>query len=103
MAYYVYMIECENGTYYTGYTTDLMRRYEEHCAGSAKCKYTRAFPPKRLAASWEVEGDVSLAMKIECAIKALSKVDKRALVDSPASICSKITIASEVMALTPLR
>lgn len=77
--YYVYMLECSNNSYYTGYTTDIDRRYQEHCAGSAKCKYTRSFPPKRLAACWQVD-DLSAALKLEKKIKALPKVEKQKLI-----------------------
>ena len=76
------MLLCENNTYYTGYTTDMARRYQEHLAGSAKCKYTRSFKPLRIAQSWQI-GDKSLAMQIEKYIKNLSKPKKVALVLAP--------------------
>ena len=41
--YWVYILNCENGAFYTGYTTDLIRRYHEHLEGSSK--YTRSFKP----------------------------------------------------------
>ena len=75
----VYIIECVNGHYYTGYTTDIARRYQEHLAGSAKCKYTRAFPPKKLLATWEFDNQ-SEALRFEHAIKSLSKTEKKKLV-----------------------
>ena len=75
MAYFVYMLECVNGSYYTGYTTDIKRRYQEHLQGTAKCKYTRSFPPKRIAANWEVES-ISAALKLESHIKSLTKKQK---------------------------
>ncbi|EKD91924.1 MAG: hypothetical protein ACD_29C00300G0001 [uncultured bacterium] len=79
MSHYVYMLECMNGSYYTGYTTDVMRRYQEHQAGSAKCKYTRTFPPKKIAAIWEFDNK-SEALRMEAKIKTLSKKDKSNLV-----------------------
>ena len=78
--YFVYILECVNGAYYTGYTTDMERRYREHSEGSKKCKYTRSFPPKRLAGCWEVES-LSVALKLERAIKKLKKELKKRLVD----------------------
>jgi putative endonuclease len=81
--YYVYVLECENGSYYTGYTTDLERRYKEHVAGSPKCKYTRAFPPKDIAASWKLDTDLSMALSIEAIIKKLTKHEKKVLVTNP--------------------
>ena len=82
MTYQVYMLECSNGAYYTGYTTDIKRRYQEHLEGSSKCKYTRSFPPLRLAAYWELDCDLSEALKIERLIKKLSKPQKQTLVSN---------------------
>lgn len=80
--YTIYIIECNNGTYYTGYTTDIERRYAEHVEGSVKCKYTRANPPKRLAVCWEFNTTLSDALRIENAIKKLSKKDKCDLIQN---------------------
>ncbi len=81
--YFIYILECSNGAYYTGYTTDMERRYQEHLDGSDKCKYTRSFPPLRIAACWELPVDLSMVLKIEHAIKSLSKEDKKHLVSKP--------------------
>lgn len=80
--YVIYIIECQNGSYYTGYTTNIERRYAEHLDGSIKCKYTRANPPKKLAASWEFKATLSEILRIEKAIKKLSKQEKHALVNN---------------------
>ncbi len=80
MKYYIYIIECSNGAYYTGYTTDIERRYQEHVAGSAKCKYTRSFPPKCLAAYWQVAENISTVLKLEKKIKSLSRPEKSKLI-----------------------
>jgi putative endonuclease len=82
--YWIYILHCENDTYYTGYTTDLPRRYRDHCSGSDKCKYTRSFKPLRIAQSWLVNGDKALAMRVERYIKKLSKVQKMLLLAKPA-------------------
>ena len=79
MSHIVYIIECNNGSYYTGYTTDIDRRYQEHLKGSAKCKYTRAFPPKKLAAYW-LFANRSDALSAENIIKRKSKREKQQLV-----------------------
>ena len=84
---YVYILECSNGCYYTGYTIDIKRRYQEHIEGSGKCKYTRSFPPIKLAVCWAIESnDASLALKIEKAIKRLSKQEKSMLIEQPKSL-----------------
>lgn len=80
-SFFVYILKCENDSYYTGYTDNLERRYQKHCEGVAS-KYTRSFKPLKIAASWEV-CDKSQAMKIEAYIKKLSRVEKEKLVRDP--------------------
>lgn len=79
MAHYVYILRCSNETLYTGYTTDVDRRYREHQRGTSKCKYTRSFPPKELAAYWQFE-TATEAKQAEAAIKKLSKDQKIQLI-----------------------
>jgi putative endonuclease len=81
--FFVYILLCENGAYYTGYTIDLKRRFEEHCKGTDKCKFTRSFKPLRIETSWEVPPDKSIALKIERYIKKLSKHEKQQLIQFP--------------------
>lgn len=78
MSYYVYMLECSNGAYYTGFTTDLERRYREHQQGSPKCKYTRSFPPKQLLMSWQFE-TAREARQFEAEVKKMTRSQKIAL------------------------
>ena len=54
MAYYVYVIECEDGSLYKGYTNNLERRYKEHCSGRG-ARHTKIHKPLRLAYYEEVE------------------------------------------------
>ena len=83
-SYFVYILECVNGAYYTGYTTDMERRYREHTDGKSTCKYTRSFPPKRIAACWEIQSETaSEAMKLERAVKGLTKELKQRLIFEP--------------------
>ncbi len=81
--FYCYVLLCKNGNYYTGYTTNLARRYQEHVAGSAKCKYTRSFPPIKIAQCWQLKADKALAMQVERYIKKLAKAAKQQLVLHP--------------------
>tara|TARA_B100000749_G_C18340757_1_gene428923 strand:+ start:585 stop:920 length:336 start_codon:yes stop_codon:yes gene_type:complete len=83
LIYYLYIIECQNNAYYTGYTTDIKRRYREHCNGSSKCKYTRSFPPKKLSAYWSMQLSLAEVLKLERAVKQLSKVQKKDLIHKP--------------------
>lgn len=76
------MIECINGSLYTGYTTDVERRYIEHLSGSIKCKYTRSFPPKKLAASWDMGTELSAALRFEKYIKQLDRAEKQKILNN---------------------
>ena len=77
MAWFVYLIECQDGSLYTGVTVDVHRRYAEHAAGKG-ARYTRSHPPRRLLASFP-HPDRSSALKAEYAIKQLPVAGKRAL------------------------
>ncbi|MBN1283401.1 MAG: GIY-YIG nuclease family protein [Proteobacteria bacterium] len=76
-AWHVYMIECSDGTLYTGVTLDLGRRLREHNAGSGS-KYTRSRRPVRLVHSEARRGRAS-AQRREAAIKALTRGEKMLL------------------------
>ena len=80
--YYVYIVECSDGTYYTGYTTDISRRIDEHNYSTKKsAKYTRSRRPVRLL-YYEEYASVSDALKREYKIKKLSKKQKITLVNT---------------------
>jgi len=83
LRYWVYILSCSNGNYYTGYTTDLARRYQEHLAGTAKCKYTRSFKPTGLAQAWVVKESKVTALKMEAFIKKLPRSEKEQLILKP--------------------
>ena len=78
--YYTYMLRCENDSIYTGITTDVERRMQEHFSRDKKCaKYTKCHKPKKLESVWESENKV-LASKLEYRIKALTKKQKEELI-----------------------
>ena len=85
-SWFVYILECENGSFYTGFTDDLSRRYEEHLKGSKKSKYTRSFKPVRIARSWLLRGSRAGAMKVERLVKKMDRTAKDALVKNPHSL-----------------
>lgn len=76
--YYCYILECEDGTYYTGWTTDPQRRLRQHSAGRG-ARYTRSHPPARLAFV-EPHPDRGSAMRRELALKRMSRSRKQALI-----------------------
>ena len=77
MAWFVYLIECRDGSIYTGIAVDVAARYSAHLNGKG-ARYTRSHPPRRLLAAIEY-ADRSAASKAEYQIKRLSAQDKRAL------------------------
>jgi putative endonuclease len=76
---YMYILECSNGTFYTGSTKNLDRRLSEHCSGVG-ANYTRKNPPIRLA-YFEEFSSVALAFQREKQIQNWSQSKKQALID----------------------
>jgi putative endonuclease len=77
VAWFVYLIECRDGSIYTGIAVDVNARYAAHVSGKG-ARYTRSHPPRRLLAAIEY-ADRSAASKAEYQIKRLSPQDKREL------------------------
>jgi predicted GIY-YIG superfamily endonuclease len=77
-AWVVYIVECCDGSYYTGITNDIARRVQEHNAGTAS-RYTRSRRPVVLRYQ-EVCADRSQALMREFAVKLMSRKEKQALV-----------------------
>ena len=75
MGWWVYVIECESGAWYTGVSNDPERRFREHVAGRG-AKFMRMDRPKRIVATkgCSSKGD---ALSLEAAVKQLSREDKR--------------------------
>lgn len=71
---YVYMIQCRDGSYYTGWTTNLEKRLEEHNQGKG-AKYTRGRGPVLLKYHEEFETKEE-AMRREYLIKQMSRKEK---------------------------
>lgn len=69
--WYLYLIECDDGSLYTGITTDVERRYAQHVAGKG-ARYTRMKKPVRLVGFREY-GSRSEASKAEYSTKSLPK------------------------------
>lgn len=78
-AAYTYILECADGTLYTGWTTDLEKRVQAHNEGRG-AKYTRGRGPVRLC-YFEKFDDKIAAQSREWHIKRLSREEKRALID----------------------
>jgi len=80
MSYYVYIIICKNGAFYTGYTQDVEARMKLHKLGRG-AKYVRTHQPKKVVyvEKFETRSD---AMKREREIKRLTHAEKQKLVRS---------------------
>jgi putative endonuclease len=89
--FWIYILECENGTFYTGYTTNLTRRFRQHVDGTANVRYTRSYKPIRIAQCWRLFEPVGCALKIEKMIKSAGRVVKERLVREPAKLKSMAT------------
>jgi adenosine/AMP kinase/predicted GIY-YIG superfamily endonuclease len=82
MAFYCYILECADGSYYTGWTTDPQRREKQHNRGLG-ARYTRTHRPVRLVYI-EPQTDRTGAMRRELAIKKLTHSQKAALASGAA-------------------
>lgn len=75
--WFLYLIECQDGSIYTGITVDVEKRYSAHVNGKG-ARYTRSHPPKQLLKVFDFANH-SEALKAEYAIKKLTAVEKRVL------------------------
>lgn len=93
-SFWIYILECDGGSYYTGYTSNLVRRYRQHVEGTAGVKYTRSNRPVRIAQCWRLFGAVGTALKVESLIKRRGRKTKLSLVEDPTRLCA---MASEAL------
>lgn len=81
MTWTVYIIEASDRTLYTGISTDVERRWQEHLSGKAGAKYFRGRTPRKLVYQ-EAALNRSAASQREAAIKKLSRPEKLALIQT---------------------
>lgn len=79
MQWYLYLLECEGGSYYAGITVDLEARFRAHQSGLG-AKYTRANPPLRILAS-KTYPDRSAASVAEAQLKKIRREKKLGFFD----------------------
>ena len=77
----LYVLECDDGSFYTGISPDPARRFAAHCAGKGAA-YTRIHPPKVILVT-ELIGTYSEALRREWQVKRLSKEGKQRFVLDP--------------------
>lgn len=78
--YYVYIVQCKDGTLYTGYTVDLSKRIDSHNSFRG-AKYTRGRTPVKLVYSEELNS-VNEALKREHQIKGMTRKQKIEIINS---------------------
>ena len=79
MGWFVYIFEASDGSLYTGVTTDVDRRFVEHCGTGKGAKFFRGRKPVKIAYIQE-HPDRSSALKREAEIKKLSRENKLQLI-----------------------
>ncbi|MDD9150679.1 MULTISPECIES: GIY-YIG nuclease family protein [unclassified Sporolactobacillus] len=77
-SYSVYILECTDGSLYTGYAADVRKRFALHCSGKG-AKYTRSHKPLRIVYEEQLP-DKSSALRREWTIKHLTKREKETLI-----------------------
>ena len=79
MPYFVYIVRCADNTYYSGYTTNVKKRIEQHNNSKGGAKYTYPRRPVKLV-YLEQYSNLSTALKREHQIKKLTRTEKSALI-----------------------
>lgn len=79
--HFVYILECVDGSLYTGYTTDPERRFREHSSGRGS-RYTRARLPLKLSYV-EERRSRNDALRREIQIKRMGRREKQSLCGKP--------------------
>ncbi|MBU9663532.1 GIY-YIG nuclease family protein [Burkholderia multivorans] len=91
MSWFLYLIECVDDSVYTGITTDVAARFDEHAAGKG-ARYTRSRKPRAVLASFPLP-DRSIASKAEYWVKRLTAAQKRELAAGIRTLASVLPAA----------
>ncbi len=78
--WFIYILQCEDGSLYTGATNDLLRRFTEHKNGKGG-SYTRSHKPKKIVYSEKI-GAKGEALRREAVIKRMTREQKLRLIRS---------------------
>ena len=89
--FWLYMLECENGSFYTGYTKNLAIRYYQHKSGRQSARYTRGFKPVKIAQCWRLFDTIGTALKVEKFIKKQDRKTKLLWVEKPENLKLRIS------------
>ena len=94
MAYYLYMLRCENGSIYTGIAKDYLKRYEEHLSGKG-AKYTKAHKVLKIERVFLCTSK-SIACSLEYKIKKYTKKKKESVIHKPNDFIKEIENNREI-------
>jgi len=94
MPWFLYLIECEDNSVYTGIATDVAARFEKHVNGTG-ARYTRSRKPRQLLAWFEL-ADRSCASRAEYWVKRLPPAEKRALATGARTLESVLPTEPEI-------
>ena len=89
--FWLYVLECENGSLYTGYTKNLAIRYYQHRKGKQSARYTRSFKPIKIAQCWRLFDNVGTALKVERFFKNQNRKIKLLCIENPEELKSRVS------------
>lgn len=99
MAWFLYLLECSDGSVYTGIATDVQARFDKHVSGEG-ARYTRSRKPVQVLASFEL-ANRSSASSAEYWVKRLAPSEKRALAAGLRTLESVLPVAEPEPELEP--
>ncbi|MFL9864366.1 GIY-YIG nuclease family protein [Paraburkholderia fungorum] len=99
MAWFLYLLECSDGSVYTGIATDVQARFDKHVSGEG-ARYTRSRKPVQVLASFEL-ANRSRASSAEYWVKRLAPAEKRALAAGLRTLESVLPVAEPEPELEP--
>ena len=89
--FWLYLLECENGSFYTGYTKNLAIRYSQHKNGKQSARYTRSFKPIKIAQCWRLFDTIGTALKVERFIKNQDRKTKLLWGENPEELKLRVS------------
>lgn len=100
---YVYIIECEDGSLYTGIAKDVVQRLRQHYHHLPGCaRYTLSHQMKDVGAVWQT-GDKVTACRLEYWIKRLTRKQKMNLIESPETVLSVLPEHGEAASVSTIQ
>ncbi len=93
MSYAVYIIECDDGSYYIGHSSDEILRFQRH-KGKTGAEYTKIHKPKKIVYSEQFDGRTE-AVQRELQLKKWSRAKKIALINGDIQRLKKLSVSHD--------